>query len=223
MMSRVGRVPKSSGQTSGSCKRSLALLLPVQGSSPLYQDDPGEIFQSPVMPSLAGRRSRAVESDDDDDGSSRPNTPTSTAPNDSKRIRRTTNRTSYDDDDDSSAEETSRPAIALRSAGKPRVIAGLSNGNSPNVGGHQPGAIVRVKLTNFVTYTSAEFSPGPNLNMVIGPNGTGKSTLVCAICLGLGWGPKVIHSTKSNRRVMLMIPVPWTCQRSCRVREAWLT
>lgn len=54
---------------------------------------------------------------------------------------------------------------------------------------HQPGSIVRVKLTNFVTYTKAEFHPGPNLNMVIGPNGTGKSTLVCAICLGLGWPP----------------------------------
>ena len=25
--------------------------------------------------------------------------------------------------------------------------------------------------------------------MIIGPNGTGKSTLVCAICLGLGWSP----------------------------------
>lgn len=45
---------------------------------------------------------------------------------------------------------------------------------------------MRVKLTNFVTYTAAEFFPGPSLNMVIGPNGTGKSTLVCAICLGLG-------------------------------------
>ena len=56
---------------------------------------------------------------------------------------------------------------------------------------HQPGSIVRVKLQNFVTYTSADFFPGPSLNMVIGPNGTGKSTLVCAICLGLGWGPQV--------------------------------
>jgi chromosome segregation ATPase len=54
----------------------------------------------------------------------------------------------------------------------------------------QPGAIVRVKLANFVTYEKAEFFPGPNLNMVIGPNGTGKSSLVCAICLGLGWGPQ---------------------------------
>ena len=56
---------------------------------------------------------------------------------------------------------------------------------------HQPGSIVRVKLTNFVTYTAVEFCPGPSLNMIIGPNGTGKSTLVCAICLGLGWGAQV--------------------------------
>ena len=56
---------------------------------------------------------------------------------------------------------------------------------------YQPGSIVRVKLVNFVTYTAVEFFPGPRLNMVIGPNGTGKSTLVCAICLGLGWGPQV--------------------------------
>ena len=55
----------------------------------------------------------------------------------------------------------------------------------------KPGAIVRIRVTDFVTYTSAEFFPGPKLNMVIGPNGTGKSTLVCAICLGLGWGPQV--------------------------------
>ena len=56
---------------------------------------------------------------------------------------------------------------------------------------HQPGSIVRVKLAHFVTYTAVEFFPGPSLNMVIGPNGTGKSTLVCAICLGLGWPTSV--------------------------------
>lgn len=59
-------------------------------------------------------------------------------------------------------------------------------------GGYQAGAIVRVKLTNFVTYASAEFFPGPNLNMVIGPNGTGKSSLVCAIALGLGYSTKTL-------------------------------
>jgi chromosome segregation ATPase len=37
----------------------------------------------------------------------------------------------------------------------------------------------------FRTYDSVEFTCGPHLNVIIGPNGTGKSTIVCAICLGL--------------------------------------
>ncbi|KUI74467.1 Structural maintenance of chromosomes protein 5 [Cytospora mali] len=59
------------------------------------------------------------------------------------------------------------------------------------------GAIVRVMVENFVTYEKAEFSPGPNLNMVIGPNGTGKSSLVCAICLGLGYPASVLGRATS--------------------------
>lgn len=34
--------------------------------------------------------------------------------------------------------------------------------------------------------------PGPQLNMIIGPNGTGKSTMVAAIILGLGGNPKIV-------------------------------
>ena len=34
--------------------------------------------------------------------------------------------------------------------------------------------------------------------MVIGPNGTGKSTLVCAICLGLGWGAQASLEVANN-------------------------
>lgn len=59
-----------------------------------------------------------------------------------------------------------------------------------------PGSIVRVALNNFVTYDSVEFFPGPYLNMIIGPNGTGKSTIVCAIALGLGWKPGVLGRAK---------------------------
>jgi chromosome segregation ATPase len=51
-------------------------------------------------------------------------------------------------------------------------------------------------MTDFVTYSDVEFAPGPNLNMIIGPNGTGKSTLVCAICLGLGWETKHLGRAK---------------------------
>ncbi|XP_069778614.1 structural maintenance of chromosomes protein 5 isoform X2 [Narcine bancroftii] len=47
------------------------------------------------------------------------------------------------------------------------------------------GAIVRIKMNNFLTYDSCEILPGANLNMIVGANGTGKSSIVCAICLGL--------------------------------------
>jgi hypothetical protein len=53
------------------------------------------------------------------------------------------------------------------------------------------GSIVRVQLHNFLTYDHVEFRPGPHLNMIIGPNGTGKSSIACAIALGLNWPPSV--------------------------------
>nr|CAD7202871.1 unnamed protein product [Timema douglasi] len=54
------------------------------------------------------------------------------------------------------------------------------------------GRIERIVLTNFMTYTHVEVLPGPHLNIVIGPNGTGKSSIVCAILLGLKTKPKVL-------------------------------
>ena len=86
-----------------------------------------------------------------------------------------------------SPNEPLLPDSFRRSPQSPRSTNSMANGSERSTKKHQPGSIVRVKLVNFVTYTNAEFKLGPNLNMIIGPNGTGKSTLVCAICLGLGW------------------------------------
>ncbi|KAG9409482.1 Structural maintenance of chromosomes protein 5 [Aphanomyces cochlioides] len=54
------------------------------------------------------------------------------------------------------------------------------------------GSIYRIRLHNFLTYADAELYPGPRLNLVIGPNGTGKSSIVCALCVGLGGSTKVL-------------------------------
>ena len=49
------------------------------------------------------------------------------------------------------------------------------------------GAIVRIRLHNFMSYRDAEIADvGTKLNCIIGPNGTGKSSIVCAMCVGLG-------------------------------------
>ncbi|OIW31012.1 SMC5-like protein [Coniochaeta ligniaria NRRL 30616] len=86
------------------------------------------------------------------------------------------------DEQEDDEDEDVKPSGARR----PRV-----NGQTDD-DDYKPGAIRRVKLANFVTYEHAEFFPGPSLNMVLGPNGTGKSSLVCAICLGLGYPSKVL-------------------------------
>ncbi|KIM26760.1 hypothetical protein M408DRAFT_330371 [Serendipita vermifera MAFF 305830] len=53
--------------------------------------------------------------------------------------------------------------------------------------GYLPGSIFRICCQNFLTYDFVQFSPGPRMNMILGPNGTGKSTIACAICIGLGF------------------------------------
>ncbi|EEB86811.1 hypothetical protein MPER_16097, partial [Moniliophthora perniciosa FA553] len=63
--------------------------------------------------------------------------------------------------------------------------------------GFIPGQIVRMQLHNFLTYDFAEFTCGPYLNMIIGPNGTGKSSIACAIALGLNWSPSILGRAES--------------------------
>ncbi|XP_044515363.1 structural maintenance of chromosomes protein 5 [Gracilinanus agilis] len=58
--------------------------------------------------------------------------------------------------------------------------------------GFVEGSIVRITMENFLTYDTCEVIPGPNLNMIVGANGTGKSSIVCAICLGLAGKPSFI-------------------------------
>lgn len=71
-----------------------------------------------------------------------------------------------------------------------------------NGGGEQSlsrGAIVKIYLKDFLTYNEVEFVPGPSLNLILGPNGTGKSTIVSAICLGLNGKPSTL--TKNARQI----------------------
>ena len=107
------------------------------------------------------------------------------------------------DDDSDSDPASSMPGSKRRrysdASESPTTTENYANGVNDAVTDEdvfQPGSIIRVKLKNFVTYTAAEFHLGPSLNMIIGPNGTGKSTLVCAICLGLGWSSEHLGRSK---------------------------
>ncbi|KAK6956260.1 hypothetical protein Daesc_001534 [Daldinia eschscholtzii] len=121
------------------------------------------------MPSLQPRRRPRARFEEENDESSLSDSP--------KRQRRDINGALSDEDGDDQSDDGDLRRRRIKSS-------------PSSTGEFQTGAIVRVLVQDFVTYEHAEFNPGPNLNMVIGPNGTGKSSLVCAICLGLGFHPR---------------------------------
>ncbi|EGD76813.1 hypothetical protein PTSG_08161 [Salpingoeca rosetta] len=92
------------------------------------------------------------------------------------------------DDDGEFDDEVAEEQETANGDGPP--AAKKSKTTSPSL--YRDGAIVRMKLENFVTYNHVEFRPGPSLNVVIGPNGTGKSSIVCAMALALAGKPSVL-------------------------------
>ncbi|KAG2181344.1 hypothetical protein INT43_008927 [Umbelopsis isabellina] len=100
--------------------------------------------------------------------------------------------------DSSSDEDQSTAKLLKTNSGA--AIATTSQSDvvlQADINGFVNGSIVRIALKNFVTYDYCEFFPGPQLNMIIGPNGTGKSTIVCAIALGLGGATSVLGRARN--------------------------
>ncbi|GFT14616.1 structural maintenance of chromosomes protein 5 [Nephila pilipes] len=56
--------------------------------------------------------------------------------------------------------------------------------------GYKGGRISRIKLKGFMTYDELDIRPKRGLNLIIGLNGSGKSSIMSAICLGLGGKPQ---------------------------------
>lgn len=57
-------------------------------------------------------------------------------------------------------------------------------GSNPNL--PFPGYIKKVKLRNFMSHENFELELGPQLNFIVGNNGSGKSAILTAITIGLG-------------------------------------
>ncbi|KAJ2348067.1 Structural maintenance of chromosomes protein 5 [Coemansia sp. RSA 2671] len=76
-----------------------------------------------------------------------------------------------------------------------KVVRPLANGVG-KAHEYRAGSIMHISLSNFITYDRIDVTPGPHMNMIIGPNGTGKSSIVCAIALGLGENTSVMKRAK---------------------------
>ncbi|KAF1765987.1 hypothetical protein GCK72_005941 [Caenorhabditis remanei] len=60
----------------------------------------------------------------------------------------------------------------------------------PNHQEFPDGSLLRVVFHNFLTYEHTCFVPTASLNMILGHNGSGKSSIICGICLACGGSPK---------------------------------
>ncbi|KAJ1721500.1 Structural maintenance of chromosomes protein 5 [Coemansia erecta] len=100
-----------------------------------------------------------------------------------------------DSEPDASASSRFRPADSDMPPGSDSADSDMPPGSDP-ADSYKPGSIKHIALSNFVTYDQISVTPGPHLNMIIGPNGTGKSTIVCAIALGLGEKTAVLGRAK---------------------------
>mmetsp|Transcript_8903 Transcript_8903/g.8810 ORF Transcript_8903/g.8810 Transcript_8903/m.8810 type:complete len:1147 (-) Transcript_8903:579-4019(-) len=58
--------------------------------------------------------------------------------------------------------------------------------------GFRSGSVMRVNMHNFLTFDDCEVFPGPRLNVILGPNGTGKSTITHAVCLACCGKPETV-------------------------------
>ncbi|KAM6925073.1 structural maintenance of chromosomes protein 5 [Xenentodon cancila] len=91
------------------------------------------------------------------------------------------------------SEPRKRQKLGQDSSNNPQTASSSSSSVSVGTQSHEAGengryvegSVLRITMKNFLTYDYTVVHPGPNLNMIVGANGTGKSSIVCAICLCL--------------------------------------
>ncbi|KAL7678285.1 hypothetical protein ACOME3_004515 [Neoechinorhynchus agilis] len=62
------------------------------------------------------------------------------------------------------------------------------------------GAIVRLSVMNFMSFSKFVWIPDSKFNVVLGHNGAGKSSLMCAICLVMGGHPSLSGRSGNIKR-----------------------
>ena len=63
---------------------------------------------------------------------------------------------------------------------------------SPNFSNYPKGALLSITLENFMIHDRLRLEFGSSCNLIMGPNGNGKSSILCGLVIGLGGDPKKI-------------------------------
>eukprot|EP00917_Polyrhabdina_sp_WS-2016_P016371 GHVP01035424.1.p1 GENE.GHVP01035424.1~~GHVP01035424.1.p1 ORF type:complete len:1054 (+),score=253.10 GHVP01035424.1:263-3424(+) len=72
----------------------------------------------------------------------------------------------------------------------------MMNSNKYDFSKYESGSLISVSLQDFMTYENCVVTFSPYMNMIIGPNGCGKSSIMCSILLCLGGSPGIVGRSK---------------------------
>lgn len=61
---------------------------------------------------------------------------------------------------------------------------------------HAVGSILKIKLTHFMAFDKITVCPGPGTNLILGTNGSGKSSIIAAIGICFGASPQMINNSQ---------------------------
>ncbi|KAK4702049.1 structural maintenance of chromosomes protein 6, partial [Phenoliferia sp. Uapishka_3] len=89
-----------------------------------------------------------------------------------------------DEQSDDSEDEVETLLLQTQPAGKSQRIR--KTAEEPRSQIAEAGIILSIKLTNFMSHKMSEYKLGPQMNFLVGNNGSGKSAITTAITLALG-------------------------------------
>ena len=87
----------------------------------------------------------------------------------------------------------------------------------------RPGCIVSLRMENFMHYHDQTIQPTSGFNVVIGHNGSGKSAIVNAICIGLGESTVQLFLTEDEIRYVTLLFLRDTAKgKKCPLWGLWV-
>ncbi|GAA5927901.1 uncharacterized protein JCM15063_006030 [Sporobolomyces koalae] len=98
------------------------------------------------------------------------------------------------DDNDEDAEQNRRALEELQATQAMRSL-------NPKIA--QAGVITRVKLENFMCHYSTEVDFGPQVNFLVGVNGSGKSAILTGITMALGGNAKATNRAAKGAELVM--------------------